>query len=84
MAENRELLKLHKFISVWLEAPFEYCWLNIAFSKKDRPLARDKEKALALFEKRQAVYSLADWHFVIRSGLTSYDIARQIKDEVLC
>lgn len=82
MPANRELIKSHNFTTVWLEATFEHCWLNIAFSRKDRPLARDKKKALKLFEERQTVYCLADWHFVIKAGNTSYDVARQIADEI--
>ena len=79
---NRDLLKASDYTTVWLEATFEHCWLNITFSKKDRPLARDKEKAIKLFEARQKVYCLADWHFVIRSGLTSYEVAQQIVEEI--
>jgi len=75
-------LKAHAFTTVWLESTFEHCWLNISFSRKDRPLARDKQSALKLFEERQKDYSLADWHFIVRSGLTSYDVARNIVDEI--
>lgn len=82
VAQNRELLKTHNFTAVWLESTFEHCWLNIAFSRKDRPLARNKIKARELFEERQKVYCLADWHFVIKAGNTSYDVARQIADEL--
>lgn len=79
---NRELLKAHDFTSVWLESTFEHCWLNITFSRKDRPLARDKQSALKLFEERQKVYCLADWHFIVRSDFTSYDVAKKIADEI--
>jgi shikimate kinase len=82
MPANRELLKKKGFTSVWLEASFDHCWRNIAFSRKERPLARDKQKTRQLFEERQKVYCLADWHFVIRPDLTSYDVARQMRDEV--
>lgn len=79
---NRELIRSHDFITVWLEATFQHCWLNITFSRKDRPLARDKKRARELFEERRTVYCLADWHFVIRPGNTSYDVAREIADEI--
>ena len=79
---NRRLLKEHGYTTIWLESTFEHCWLNISFSHKDRPLARDKAGAEKLFEERQKVYCLADWHFVIRSGSTSYDVAREIADEL--
>src|SRR5687767_11139104 len=42
---NRLMLKEYGFTSVWLESTFEHCWLNISFSRKDRPLARDKQTA---------------------------------------
>jgi shikimate kinase len=79
---NRELLKNRGFTSVWLEATFEHCWRNISASRKDRPLARDKQKTLQLFEERQKVYCLAEWHFVIRPDFTSYDVALRMRDEV--
>ena len=79
---NRELLKTHNFTTVWLESSFEHCWLNISFSRKDRPLARDKKSALKLFEERQKDYSLADWHFIVQPGFTSFDVAKKIADEI--
>lgn len=79
---NRDLLKSHGFTSVWLESTFEHCWLNIAFSRKDRPLARNKQNALRLFEERQKVYCLADWHFIVRSDFTSFEVAKTIADEI--
>jgi len=82
LERNRELLRDGGFTSVWLEATFEHCWLHIAFSRKDRPLARDKKNAIRLFEERQRSYCLADWHFVIRPDLTSYDVAQQMKEEI--
>jgi shikimate kinase len=80
--DNRRYLKEHGFTSVWLEASFDHCWRNIAFSRKDRPLARDKQSALKLFEERQKAYCLADWHFVIRPDLTSYKVARAMKEQI--
>lgn len=79
---NRELLRENGYTSVWLESTFEHCWLNISFSRKDRPLARNKADALKLFEQRQEVYCLADWHFVVRPDFTSFDVATRIADEI--
>jgi len=79
---NRELLKQNGYTTIWLESSFEHCWLNISFSHKDRPLARDKAAAEKLFNDRQKVYCLADWHFVIQSGHTSYDVAKSIAEEL--
>ena len=82
LERNREMIRQTGMTSVWLDATFEHCWLNITFSRKDRPLARDKQRARQLFEERQKDYSLADWHFVIRSGRNPYDVAEQIVEEV--
>jgi shikimate kinase len=80
---NRELIKQQGFTSIWLESTFEHCWYNIKFSRKERPLARDKQRARRLFDDRQRVYCLAEWHFIIRPGFNSYDIAWQIAEQVL-
>ncbi|HVE59269.1 MAG TPA: shikimate kinase [Pyrinomonadaceae bacterium] len=80
--ENRRLIKSHNFTTVWLESTFEHCWLNISASKRVRPLARNKSDALKLFEERQRVYCLADWHFIIKPELNSFEIAKQIAEEV--
>jgi len=81
---NRELIKSKGLTSIWLESTFEHCWYNIKFSHKERPLARDKAKAMELFEDRKKIYCLADWHFIIKAEYSSYDIARLIHDEYFC
>lgn len=80
--ENRRLIKAHNFTTVWLESSFEHCWLNISASKRVRPLARNKSEAFRLFEERQKVYCLADWHFIIKPELNSYEVARRIAEEI--
>ena len=79
---NRDLVKQHKCISLWLESTFAHCWRNISLSKRKRPLAKNKKQAKKLFDERIKVYCLADWHFVVRPDLTSFDIAKQIAEEV--
>lgn len=79
---NRELLTGRGVITVWLESTFEHCWTNISKSRKERPLAKNKEAARRLFDSRQSVYCLADWHFIIRPEFTSYEIAGQIAEQV--
>jgi len=80
--KNRKLLKKNGLTSVWLESTFQHCWRNIRMSKKERPLARNKIAARKLFDERQKYYALADWHFIIKPELTSYEIARQIAEEI--
>jgi len=82
ITENRRLIKSRNYTTVWLESTFEHCWLNIAASKRVRPLAKNKTAAFRLFEERQRIYCLADWHFIIRPELNSFEVARQIAEEV--
>jgi shikimate kinase len=83
VATNRDLIKQSGFTSIWLESSFEHCWYNIKFSRKERPLARDKDAARELFDQRQKLYCLADWHFLVKPGSTSYDVALEIADQIL-
>ncbi len=80
--ENRRLIKSRGFTTVWLESSFEHCWLNISASKRVRPLARNKSDARRLFEERQRVYCLADWHFIVKPEFNSYEVARRIAEEI--
>ncbi|QYO66521.1 shikimate kinase [Leptolyngbya sp. 7M] len=80
---NRAIIRSHGLISVWLESTFEHCWQNIRKSRKERPLARNKKAAQELFDSRQSVYCLADWHFIVRPEFNSYEIAQQIAEQVL-
>jgi len=80
--DNRELLKQAGYTTIWLESTFEHCWLNISFSHQERTLARDKAAAEQLFNERQKVYCLADWHFIVRPGSTSFDVAKAIVEEL--
>jgi shikimate kinase len=80
--QNRDLLAEHGFTSVWLEASFDHCWRNITFGRKDRPLARNKQYTRRLFDDRQKLYCLAEWHFIVRPDFTSYDVARRMTEEI--
>jgi shikimate kinase len=84
IAENRRLIKKYEYTSVWLESSFEHCWQNIRFSKKERPLARSKVQTRDLFEEREKLYCLADWHFIVRPEFTSFDTAKLIAEEIFC
>lgn len=83
LEHNRTMIREAGFTSIWLEATFDHCWQNIRKSRKERPLAKNKDAALALFESRQSVYCLADWHFVVRADSSSYDVAAQIVDQII-
>lgn len=81
--ENREIIKNNNCVTIWLESTFEHCWRNINVSKQERPLAKDKFSVQKLFEERQKIYCLADWHLVVRPELTSLDLAKFIAEEIL-
>ena len=80
--KTAELIKACGCTTVWLESTFEHCWRNISCSKQARPLAKDKNLAEKLFNERQKIYCLADWHFIVKPQLTSFDIARRIAEEI--
>jgi shikimate kinase len=82
LERNRKLVKDGGFVAIWLETTFEHCWRNIRASRKRRPLVGNREQTKKLFEEREKLYCLADWHFVIGSGYNSFDIAKQISEEV--
>lgn len=79
---NREIIKDKDCICIWLESTFEHCWRNISLSKRKRPLANNKGQARRLFDERQKIYCLADWHFVIRPDFTSFDVAKNIAEQI--
>lgn len=81
--ENREIIKKNNCVTIWLESTFEHCWRNINISKQERPLAKDKNSVQKLFEERQKIYCLADWHLVVKPELTSLDLAKFIAEEIL-
>lgn len=60
--ENRKLIDEYGGVSVWLDTPFAVCWARIETSEEDRPLGRTRNQALALYERRRAIYQLASIH----------------------
>ena len=62
---NRAAIKAAQdCFTVWLDAPFDLCWERIgilsAVDGGERPLARERERALSLYDERRALYGLAD------------------------
>ena len=66
---NRKLIDEYSGLSVWLDAPFEICWSRIQASVDERPLARTKQQARALYERRRPVYQLAKIHVQVPVNL---------------
>lgn len=81
-ATNRELIEAGKAVSVWLDTPFELCWERIEASTEDRPLGRTKEQANELYERRRAIYELAEIRIAIEQDDEPLVIALQIVEQL--
>ena len=60
--KNRNLIDEYNCVSIWLDVPFEICWHRIQASGDERPLAKTRQQARALYERRRPVYKLARIH----------------------
>jgi shikimate kinase len=78
LAENRALVAAHDCLTVWLDAPFALCWQRIAEASHARPLARNREHALALHTARRDAYSLAALHIRVNEAQSAEDTAAEI------
>lgn len=76
---NRTLIALHDCLSVWLDAPFELCWGRICAEQTVRPLAPDRETALARYKSRRANYALAK----VQISVTESDTAAGLVESIL-
>jgi shikimate kinase len=81
LAENRALVAAHDCLTVWLDAPFDLCWQRIANTRDTpdaRPLARDRDHALALYTARRDLYGLAQRRVEMGEGRSAEDMAAEI------
>lgn len=78
MERNRDLIAAHGGFTVWLDAPFELCWQRIAQTGSVRPLARERERALELFNSRRALYSQAALRVQVSEGKSIDEIVSEI------
>lgn len=76
---NRALIAQHQGFTIWLDTPFELCWQRITSAGDTRPLARDREQALGLYQSRRSIYELAS----LRIPLDEADDAEAIAAEIL-
>ena len=80
LTENRAAISAHDdCVTVWLDAPFALCWRRIAHAGHARPLARDRDHALALYTARRAAYELATLRVQINEDRDAEDTAAQIE-----
>lgn len=76
---NRALIAEHDGLTVWLDAPFDLCWQRILSAGDTRPLARDKDAARALYEKRRALYQLAELRVEASAEKSAEEIVAEIE-----
>ena len=81
--ENRTIIRRHDAVCIWLESNFEHCWRNIKASRRERPIAGNKTRARELFAEREKFYCLADWHFIVKPGFTSFEVAKHISEQIV-
>jgi shikimate kinase len=75
--ENRELMS-RLGITVWLDAPFELCWLRIQKDGATRPLAPDEATARARYEGRLALYRQSSIHISIDQSHSPEGVSKTI------
>ena len=78
LRRNRELIRKHNGIAVWLDAPFELCWRRIMEGGNKRPLALSERQARALFLKRTPLYELASVRIDAKEDKSAEEIALAI------
>jgi shikimate kinase len=79
--ENRELMS-SLGITVWLDAPFELCWLRIQKDGATRPLAPDEATARDRYEARLPLYRQAAIHIPIDQSHSPCDISEMIAEKL--
>ncbi|MEP6635882.1 MAG: shikimate kinase [Acidobacteriota bacterium] len=82
LQRNRDLIKSHSAVIVWLDAPFTTCWARIQECRGNRPLAPTEAGAQVLYDKRRAVYELADLVITVDHNKTTDDIAAEIVAQI--
>lgn len=80
---NRALVGEHDGLTVWLDAPFGLCWQRIIQEGDVRPLARDHESALRLYNERRALYGLRTLRIEAGEGKSADEVAAEIANLVL-
>lgn len=78
---NRKMIDEFSCKSVWIDAPFDICWSRIEASNEDRPLGRNRDQALALYELRRPIYSLAAIH-IQSTGDNLPDVILSLKNKL--
>jgi len=82
LERNRELIKQHGGVSIFLDASYNLCWQRICAHSAPRPLALDRSTAHKLFRERYPLYALADIRIEIDEQMSVADVAAQIVQDL--
>lgn len=72
--QNFELIS-NKGVSIWLDAPFERIQKRIE-GQEHRPLARDPQKFLSLYEARRSGYARAEYRIDVANDDEAHAVAQ--------
>jgi shikimate kinase len=79
LERNRALVAAYGCLSVWLDASFDLCRRRIEeVGVRERPLARDPERARVLYAERLAAYRLADLRVRVTPHASAGELAAAI------
>jgi shikimate kinase len=79
---NRKLIDQYRYLSVWLDVPFEVCWKRIETSAEDRPLGKNSEQSEALYDQRRPIYELARIHITVKPHETLLELVSRIAGQI--
>jgi len=78
LERNRDLIKEHGCLTVWLDAPYDLCWQRISAHSVRRPLAPEEATARKLYGERGPLYALADIRVDVTDHRSADDLAAEI------
>jgi len=79
---NRDLIKKHECVTVFLDAPYDLCWQRIADHPAHRPLALDETNAEKLYRERHPQYALARIRVEVTDRMSADDLAAEIAEAI--
>ena len=82
LERNRDLIKEHECVTVFLDAPFDLCWQRITDHPVPRPLALDEPSAENLYRERHPQYALANIRVEVTGTISADELALHIAEAI--
>ena len=80
LERNRDLIRNHDCVTVFLDAPYDLCWQRITSHPVPRPLALDEPEKL--YRERHPQYALADIHVEVTDRMSADELAARIAEAI--